>query len=74
MSNRSNTIGVLQQNLEFAWRKIGEILNSSNLSDIEFEILKSKFLTLLNDFVQGTAIMVAEAETQEKTQGKLFDV
>lgn len=74
MSNRSNTIGILQQNLEFAWRKISDNFNYAELSDDEFEIVKVKFLRLLNDFTEATAIMVNEAEIREKTQGKLFDV
>lgn len=74
MSNRSNVTGILQQNLEFAWRKISDSFNSTELPDDELEILKGKFLRLLSDFTEATAIMVSEAEIREKTQGKLFDV
>ena len=74
MSNRSNTTGILHQNLEFAWRKISDNFNYAELSDDELEIVKVKFLRLLNDFTEATAIMVNEAEIREKTQGKLFDV
>jgi hypothetical protein len=76
MLQKSDLIGIIDQNLQLQHQKILTALNRAECSSSQYEILKKNLLLEIRRFETEADIMISDAEcrsTDEHTQGKLFD-
>lgn len=76
MLQKSDLIGIVDQNLQLQHQKIITALNEAECSSSQYEILKKNLLLEMRRFEAEADIMISDAEyrsTDEHTQGKLFD-
>jgi|688.fasta_scaffold44900_7 hypothetical protein len=76
MLQKSDLIGIVDQNLQLQHQKILTALNRAECSSSQYEILKKNLLLEMRRFEAEADIMINDAEcrsTNEHTQGKLFD-
>ena len=76
MLQKSDLIGIVDQNLQLQHQKIIITLNEAECSSSQYEILKNNLLLEMRRFEAEADIMISDAEcrsTNEHTQGKLFD-
>ena len=76
MLQKSDLIGIVDQNLQLQHQKILTALNQAECSSSQYEILKKNLLLEIRRFEVEADIMIGDAEcrsTDEHTQGKLFD-
>jgi hypothetical protein len=76
MLQKSDLIGIVDQNLQLQHQKILTALNRAECSSSQYEILKKNLLLEIRRFETEADIMISDAEcrsTDEHTQGKLFD-
>ena len=76
MLQKSDLIGIVDQNLQLQHQKILTALNRAECSSSQYEILKKNLLLEMRSFETEADIMISDAEcrsTDEHTQGKLFD-
>jgi hypothetical protein len=76
MLQKSDLIGIVDQNLQLQHKKILTHLNQAKCSSSQYEILKKNLLLEMRRFEAEADIMISDAEyrsTDEHTQGKLFD-
>jgi hypothetical protein len=76
MLQKSDLIGIVDQNLQLQHQKILTALNRVECSSSQYEILKKNLLREMRRFETEADIMISDAEcrsTDEHTQGKLFD-
>jgi hypothetical protein len=76
MLQKSDLIGIVDQNLQLQHQKILTALNRAECSSSQYEILKKNLLLEMRRFEAEADIIISDAEcrsTNEHTQGKLFD-
>lgn len=76
MLQKSDLIGIVNQNLQLQHQKIIIALNEAECSSSQYEILKKNLLLEMRRFEAEADIMISDAKyrsTDEHTQGKLFD-